>query len=37
LLNRKVDLLTEKSVSKYIKPYIDKDKVLVYERLHILQ
>lgn len=32
LLNRKVDLLTEKAVSKYIKPYIDKDKILVYEK-----
>lgn len=33
LLNHKVDLLTERAVSKYIKPYIDKDKILVYENL----
>jgi len=32
ILNRKVDLLTEKAVSKYIKPYIDKEKILVYEK-----
>lgn len=32
ILNRKVDLLTEKAVSKYIKPYIDKDKILIYEK-----
>ena len=34
ILKRKVDLLTEKAVSKYIKPYIDKDKILVYEKSH---
>jgi predicted nucleotidyltransferase len=32
LLNRKVDLISEKAVSKYIKPYIDKDKVMIYAR-----
>ncbi len=32
ILDQKVDLLTEKAVSKYIKPYIDKDKILVYEK-----
>ena len=32
LLDRKVDLLTSKSVSKYIQPVIDKEKVVVYER-----
>lgn len=32
LFNRKVDLLAEGGVSKFIKPYIEKDKVLVYER-----
>jgi len=32
LLNRKVDLVTEKAISKYIRPYIDQDKVLFYER-----
>lgn len=29
LFNKDVDLITEKSVSKYIKPNIDKDKILV--------
>ena len=32
LLHRKVDLLTDKAISKYIKPYIEKDKVLIYEK-----
>ncbi len=32
ILNRKVDLLTEKAVSKYFKSYIDNDKILVYEK-----
>lgn len=32
MLNRKVDLVTEKSMSKYIKPSVDKDKILIYER-----
>ena len=32
LLNKKVDLVTEKALSKYIRPYIDQDKVLIYER-----
>lgn len=32
LLNRRVDLLTELAVSKYINPYIEKDKILVYEK-----
>ncbi len=32
LLNRRVDLLTEKAVSKYIKQNIDKDKILIYEK-----
>lgn len=31
ILGQKVDLLTENSVSKHIKPHIDQDKVLVYE------
>lgn len=33
LLDRKVDLLTEKSISKHIKPYIDKDKILIYAEM----
>ncbi|MFC1770577.1 nucleotidyltransferase family protein [Candidatus Margulisiibacteriota bacterium] len=32
LLHRKVDLVTNKALSKYIKPYIDKEKVLIYEK-----
>lgn len=32
LLNRKVDLLTFKSVSKYIQPFIDSEKILIYEK-----
>jgi uncharacterized protein len=32
LLDRKVDLVSEKAISKYIQPYIEQDKVLVYEK-----
>jgi predicted nucleotidyltransferase len=32
LLNMKVDLVTSDGLSKYIKPLIDKDKILIYER-----
>lgn len=32
LLNRKVDLLTNRSISKYIKPFIDSEKILIYEK-----
>lgn len=32
LTGREVDIVTEKSISKYIKPYVDKEKVLIYER-----
>ena len=31
LLKRKVDLLSQKAVSKYIKPMIEKEKILIYE------
>ena len=31
LLHRKVDLVSEDGLSKYIKPYVDKDKILIYE------
>jgi hypothetical protein len=27
-----VDLVTSDGISKYIKPLIDKDKILIYER-----
>lgn len=32
LLNRKVDLVSTDGISKYVKPLIDKDKILIYER-----
>lgn len=32
LLNLKVDLLSTEGLSPHIKPYIDKDKLLIYER-----
>jgi predicted nucleotidyltransferase len=31
LLHRKVDLVSEDGLSKYVKPYVDKDKILIYE------
>jgi uncharacterized protein len=33
LLNKKVDLITLNSLSRHIKPFVDKEKVLIYERL----
>ena len=32
LLNRNVDLISEKAVSKYFRPFIDNDKELIYEK-----
>jgi predicted nucleotidyltransferase len=32
ILNKKVDLVSYEGVSKYIKPLIDKEKILIYER-----
>jgi len=32
ILNKSVDLVTERALSKYIKPIVDKEKVLIYER-----
>ena len=32
LLKVKVDLISTEGLSKYIKPLIDKDKILIYER-----
>lgn len=32
ILKKKVDLVTYDGLSKYIKPIIDKDKILIYER-----
>lgn len=31
-LHKKIDLISSKALSKYIKPFIEKDKVLIYER-----
>ncbi len=35
LLKIKVDLVTEGGLSKYVKPFVDKDKVLIYERANV--
>ena len=32
LLKTKVDLLSDKAISKYIRPYVEKDKDLIYEK-----
>jgi len=32
LLQKPVDLVSSKGVSKFIKPFIEKDKILVYEK-----
>jgi uncharacterized protein len=32
LLNIKVDLVSSEGLSRHVKPYIDKEKVLIYER-----
>ncbi|MCB0607723.1 MAG: nucleotidyltransferase domain-containing protein [Lewinellaceae bacterium] len=32
LTGREIDLVTEKSISKYLKPQVEREKVLVYER-----
>ncbi len=32
LLHRKVDLITVDGLSKYVRPYVEKEKVLIYER-----
>ena len=34
LLHKKIDLVSEGGISKYIKPAIDKEKILVYERAY---
>lgn len=33
LLHKKVDLVTTEGLSPHVKPFIDKDKVLIYERI----
>lgn len=32
ILEKKVDLVSYEGLSKYVKPFVDKDKVLIYER-----
>lgn len=32
LRKKKVDIVTADGISKYVKPFVDKDKVLIYER-----
>lgn len=32
LLKKKVDIVSEEGLSKYVKPLIEKEKVLIYER-----
>jgi predicted nucleotidyltransferase len=32
LLKKKVDVVSYEGLSKYVKPLVDKDKVLIYER-----
>ena len=32
LLNKKVDLVSAEGLSRHIKPFVDKDKVLIYEK-----
>ena len=33
-LGRKVDLVEEKGLASYARPYVDHDKILLYERAH---
>ena len=32
LLKRKVDILTSNSISKHVQPYVDAEKILIYEK-----
>ena len=32
LTGREIDMVTKKSISKYLKPQVEREKVLVYER-----
>src|ERR1700744_380154 len=32
MLHKKIDLVSSKAISKYIQPFVEKDKVLIYER-----
>lgn len=31
-LQKKIDLISSKAISKFIKPFIDRDKILIYEK-----
>jgi predicted nucleotidyltransferase len=33
LLHKKIDLVTVEGLSRHVKPFIDKDKILIYERI----
>lgn len=32
LTGKEIDLVTERSISKYVKPFVDQEKKLIYER-----
>jgi uncharacterized protein len=32
LLHKKVDLVSDEGLSRHVKPFIDKEKILIYER-----
>jgi uncharacterized protein len=34
LLDNKVDLVTDTSLSKYIRPFVERERYLIYERKH---
>jgi predicted nucleotidyltransferase len=33
LLHKKVDLITIEGLSRHVKPFVDRDKILIYERI----
>ena len=32
LLKKNVDLVSDKALSRYVRPFVDRDKILIYER-----
>lgn len=32
ILKRKVDLVSDEGLSKHVRPYVEKDKILIYDR-----
>ena len=32
LLTKNVDLVSDKALSRYVRPFVDRDKILIYER-----